>query len=263
VTSLCPSRANPRFHDGWVMRALSTAELIAAWEVGVGQCAARRVLTLLEAACDEATTPEQITQLSIGQCDERLLWLREQIFGPRLNALSACPECRETVEFGINAADIRVSPISDSIEAIHLEHQDYDVRFRLPNCSDIASLDASADDKINRERLLERCVLNVQHKGADVSAERLPAEVVSAISERMAQADPQVDVQLALACPQCGHQWNSPLDIMSFFWSELHAWALRLLHEIHLLASAYGWRQTDILSMSATRRHAYLEMINR
>ncbi len=58
----------------------------------------------------------------------------------------------------------------------------------------------------------------------------------------MSELDPQGDVQIALSCPQCSHRWHAPLDIVSFVWSEIHAWAVRLLRDVHALASAYGWR---------------------
>jgi hypothetical protein len=65
-----------------------------------------------------------------------------------------------------------------------------------------------------------------------------------------------------LTCPQCAHQWQAPLDIVSFLWSEVHAWAIRLLREIHELASAYGWSEAEILALSPWRRRAYLELVN-
>ena len=85
------------------------------------------------------------------------------------------------------------------------------------------------------------------------------ADVVDAIVAHMAQADPQADIQLSLVCPQCGHQWQAAFDIASFFWSEINAWANRMLREVHILASRYGWSETDILAMSPWRRQFYLE----
>ena len=83
------------------------------------------------------------------------------------------------------------------------------------------------------------------------------------IIDQMALADPQADVQLNLSCPACNHHWQSVFDIVSFFWSEIHAWAQRTLREIHALASAYGWREADILALSPRRRQLYLEMIGK
>jgi hypothetical protein len=34
-----------------------------------------------------------------------------------------------------------------------------------------------------------------------------------------------------------------------------------VLREVHILASAYGWREDDILAMSPARRRIYLEML--
>jgi hypothetical protein len=242
------------------MRALSTVELMTVWELALDQPAGQRALALL-AACADDTPSDQLAQLSIGQRDERLLALRERTFGAQLAAVAACPACGEALEFEINAADIRVGPISDPIETIELERAGYGLRFRLPNSLDVTRLDPNADDQTNRQHLLKRCVLSAQRTGANISADELPSEVVAAIVGRMAEADPQADVQLLLSCPHCRHHWAAAFDIVSFFWEEIQAWAVRLLREVHELASAYGWRETEILALSSWRREAYLEMV--
>jgi hypothetical protein len=68
-------------------------------------------------------------------------------------------------------------------------------------------------------------------------------------------------VRIALACPACGRRWESVFDILEFFWSEIGVWAERTLSEVHLLASAYGWREPDVLALSARRRQAYLRRV--
>jgi hypothetical protein len=66
---------------------------------------------------------------------------------------------------------------------------------------------------------------------------------------------------MAMDCPACGHQWRALFDVAAFLWREIDAWAKRSLNEVHALASAYGWSQRDILSMSASRRRRYVSMI--
>jgi hypothetical protein len=44
-------------------------------------------------------------------------------------------------------------------------------------------------------------------------------------------------------------------------WRELDEWAERTLHEIHVIASNYGWSESEILELSARRRQTYVEMI--
>ena len=65
----------------------------------------------------------------------------------------------------------------------------------------------------------------------------------------------------SLNCADCGHRWVSAFDIVSFLWSEIDNWAKRLLREVCALATALGWREADILAMSAQRRQLYLQII--
>ena len=43
--------------------------------------------------------------------------------------------------------------------------------------------------------------------------------------------------------------------------SEIDAWARTILYQVHLLASVYGWSESEILALSPWRRHLYLQMI--
>jgi hypothetical protein len=242
------------------MRALSATELLKVWERGLTQSPAQRALTLLTAGCLE-TPLEGINQFNIAQRDMQLLALRERIFGPQLSSIATCPACGQRLEFGFDTADIQASSELDPEETLSVTHAGYDVQFRLPNSLDLATLDPVEDYEANRRRLLQLCVTAAKRSGAEIAAAELPQEVVTAITQRLAEADPDADLQLALRCPQCDHGWQAPLDIVSYFWSEIHSWAVRILREIHTLASAYGWREADVLALSPRRRRSYLEMI--
>ena len=52
------------------------------------------------------------------------------------------------------------------------------------------------------------------------------------------------------------------LRIDPALWAELEAVARRLAMEVHTLASAYGWSESEILSLSDARRRLYLEMVS-
>ena len=174
-----------------------------------------------------------------------------------------CPACSRQLEVSFTVSSVRVESPTNPVGPRTLTHADYQVEFRLPNSDDVTALAPDIDRSANQRRLLERCLLDVRCNGEAVPFDELPAELMAAVSDRMAEADPQADVQLSLDCPECGHRWQSPLDILSYLWAEIHEWATRLLRDIHTLASAYGWREADILALSPWRRQAYLEMINR
>lgn len=250
------------------MRSLSTSELITIWEQGLNRSPIQRSLSLLAVACPEIS-PEELAKLSIGQRDARLLVLREWTFGSQLVSLADCPNCGDRLELNFKVADIKMSPEAEPGEVLSLKLDRWEVQFRLPNSLDLLSLTSSQTSltsnqeaiALARNQLLQRCLLSVCHQGKE-PAEPLPSVMVDKIVEQMAQADPQADVQLALNCPACGQQWQTVFDIVSFFWSEIDAWAARILREVHDLASAYGWRESDILAMSPQKRQMYLSMVN-
>src|SRR5258705_3680583 len=235
------------------MRALSTAELMSVWERGRSQTLLQRAVALLAFAGTDASA-DQLVRLTLGERDGQLLSLGESIFGPRLQGVAVCPACSEKLEVGFEVSDIRVATAANPLEEFSIATMGYEIRCRLPNSADVSCLRAEDEVAANELRLLARCVLSASSDVSDVTVGQLPGEVVNAVVKRMAEADPQADVQLALTCPACTHHWAAPFDIVSFFWAEISAWALRMLREVHSLASAYGWSEKEILSLSPFRR---------
>jgi hypothetical protein len=239
---------------------LSAAELLSVWERGIGLPLVQQGLLLLAASFPE-TPPEDLAHLSLGQRNRCLLSLREQVFGPKLVSVAVCPSCNNELQLTFNTAEVRTRIGETTSDMLTLAVDDYEVRFRLPDSTDLLAIAGNQDIAASRALLLSRCLLEARHQGQGQKVEQLPQHVVAAVMERMAQADPQADVQLHLDCPECGQNWSVAFDIVSYFWREIHSWAQRTLHDVHLLASAYGWRELDILTMSPQRRQCYLEMI--
>jgi hypothetical protein len=46
-----------------------------------------------------------------------------------------------------------------------------------------------------------------------------------------------------------------------FLWQDVAQAAQHLLDEVHALATAYGWREPEILALSAARRSYYIDKI--
>jgi uncharacterized protein (UPF0212 family) len=241
------------------MQPLAAAQLLTIWEQGLAQTPAQWALALLAAACpDEAA--DALEQLSIGARDGRLLTLREWTFGPQLACLAACPQCGEKLDLAFTVADIRAIPAGETAEHT-LTLEGYDIQFRLPNSLDATAVLNDQDTAANQRLLFQRCLLAAHNDDEVVTADALPDAVVEAVISQMAEADPQADTQLVLDCPACGHHWSAAFDIVTFFWAEINTWAYRALHEVHLLATAYGWHEADILAQSPWRRQVYLAMV--
>jgi hypothetical protein len=243
------------------MRALSAPELLEVWERGLAQGLIDRALTLWGAACPE-TPPDSLATLSIGRRDAGLLTLREWTFGPRLASLATCPACGQQLELTFNIDDVRVSQAPEPAAESTMTVAGYELQFRPPNSLDVAAAVDGPESGDKRRMLFERCLLAARCQGEPATPSELPSDVVDAVVERMAQMDPQADVGLIISCPSCGQRWRAVFDIVSFFWSEIDAWARRVLREIHVLASAYGWDERAILALSPWRRQLYLEMVS-
>lgn len=235
--------------------------LLDAWEQGASQPPIMRALILLAAAWPEQSL-EEWARATMGVRDGRLLSLREEIFGGRLEATTACPKCGERVELAFNTSDICVPAraLPDPVEALRVEIDGCQVTHRLPTSADLLEV-AEMGTANGHHELLRRCVETARIGGEVVDPHMLPDEVVNSVAEHMASADPQAEVQIAIACPTCMNQWQAPFDILSYLWSELGDLAQRMLLEIHALASAYGWSERDILAMSPQRRRVYLDMV--
>lgn len=243
------------------MHPLSAHDIFRVWEKGEDQHPVDRALTLIAATCPEMKW-EELTRLSVGQRDTLLLNLRELTFGPRLHSYVECPRCGERLEFSLRVQDLRPVDAGETEEGEQtLTVDEVEVRYRLPNSLDLAAI-ASCDDVAEaRDLLVRRCISGARSHGRQIDMEALSNAVITALGTHMKQQDALSEVQLDLLCPECGHDWPMLLDIVSFFWTEISARTKQLLYEVHTLARAYGWREADILLMSARRRQLYLEMV--
>jgi hypothetical protein len=253
------------------MRPLSASELLAAWERGLGRSSVERALTLLCAA-GATDTPEEAAGWPIGRRDRGLLALRERTFGPRLTSRSVCSACGEALEIAFTVAEIAgdLAPGADAPDGpgdgpAPSEHEwsgyGYRVELRLPDSRDLAELGRHDEPlESSRRRLLERCVVAAHRDGRRVPAARLPKRVARAIGERLAAIDPHADIEVSSVCPGCGEGWSAPFDVVEFFWTEIDAWARRLVRDVHTLARAYGWSEDEILALSPLRRQCYLDL---
>jgi hypothetical protein len=241
------------------MVPLSALGFLAAWERGLEKRPLERALALLEAACPDLT-PEAIAGLSVGRRDAALLTLREWAFGHEMTGKASCANCGQTLEMTLDTLYLRQSSTDAAASAeVSLEAEGCSVRLRLPNSADLMACAGFAAAEIPQQ-LFARCLIAATVEGKPVSAEQLPEEVAHAAIEKMAEADPQANLEIDISCGGCGDQWREVFDIVSFFWTEVDVWARRMLREVHVLASAYGWSESEILRLSPLRRHFYLEM---
>lgn len=240
------------------MAITRAADVLATWESGVAQGPAGRALLLHGAARPElGGDRERLLELPVGEREADLFALRRALFGERMQVRLECGACGADMEFELDAGEFARTLADRGDPLVRIAEDGWEVEFRVPGVADLTAAAGAADP---RRALLARCVTDAVRDGRSVSADALPAFVQRRIAEAAQAADPGGDVTLTIACPECGEGTRAELDIASYLWTELDAWARDILLDVHLLATAYGWSEPEILALSPLRRRYYLEL---
>lgn len=243
------------------MYPLSAQRALEAWERGQRSDSIERSLVLLSSALPNVRR-DRLGKLPLGQRDALLMRLRERTFGSQVRGFAQCPKCNTRLEFPLDLrAYDSAAALARRLAPETLSAEGFEVRFRLPDSGDLAAMSRCRDVEGARHLLLERCVLEASHGGEPVPVGELPEVVVERVGERMEALDPLAYLPLSIDCARCGHDWMILLDPGSLLWREIASTAERLLQEVHALARAYGWSESEILAMSDARRRFYLAQL--
>jgi len=240
------------------MRTPGTAELLDIWDAGQPLSPARRALLLLGAAFPDR---DDIGAWPLGAVNRQLIRLRQRLFGTALVCLADCAACGEVVEIDLPVdALLGEADAADGVQRLRADG--CDVEFHLPTAYDLLVLE---EHGAGPGGWLAHAVDRARVDGADIAVENLDgarrAALERAVEQAIERADPLAHIACALTCPSCRHGWRADLHIVDVLWTEIGACARRVLSEVGRLARAFGWRESDILAMSATRRNHYLEWL--
>jgi hypothetical protein len=234
------------------MHALAAADVLSVWERTRGQTPLEQALACLACAAPERSWRDWAS-VPFGRFCHALFRLRALTFGPRLSGVVNCPRCDERLEFAVECDDIADPDRELTMgESLRMDVGTHQVELRLPSAADLLAARSAGE-------LLARCT---RMRDPDIGSEIEwdPVSIAEA-SLRVADADPLAETTIDLTCPCCGHDWEALLDIVGYLTQEVAHEARRLLGDVHRLASAYGWREQDILALAPSRRRAYLELV--
>lgn len=243
------------------MIELTDRELLLFWEKAFHQPLIERCLLLLAAAYPDCDL-QKAASLSIGNRDARLVELREKLFGPVLRNTANCPACDQRIEWETPVSAFKLQPVNGDVAERELElaYEGNPVVFRLPNSRDVLEVLKVDDDNLKADLLVRKCILETALPVKQM--ETVPEELRRAITQKMAEQDPQADITLNIQCPECNYRWTLVFDIMQYLWTEINDRTVKLLQDIYLLANTFGWSERSILDMSRFRRNLYVNMIN-
>jgi hypothetical protein len=257
------------------MHPLAAPELLTLWEHGARRHPLDRG-ALLAAAARPDWPADAIADLPLGRINASLLQLRSATFGPRIEGHADCPQCGQRLAFMLDTAQLLAATAPADADAdadaegegeastsasaaagpgaaAMAQTQAAGLRLRAPSLRDLAAVADATDAAEAARALLARCTL-----AGDVA--RLDDAGLAVVEDALDMLDPQADLAITLHCVACGHDGAAQLDAGALLWEEIEVRAQELLHEVHGLASAYGWSEPQILALSPARRAAYLAM---
>jgi hypothetical protein len=234
------------------MHIPTQTDLLTLWETGRTMHPLDQGVLAVEAGFPEATG--RIADWPMGRRNRALAQLRCRWFAGAPRGWTSCPECAEKLEFALNARALAETVEPNPEAAVEVRGR----RFRLPTSRDLAALVHETDATSAARQLLRR--IN-DGKQQELCEGDLSEQEMEAVEEQLAAADPLAEIRLSFDCPNCSAQFEESVDLPTFLWAELEAYVKRLLADVHRLASAYGWSEAEILSMSSARRELYLDMV--
>jgi hypothetical protein len=232
------------------MRSLTQADFLALWETGRSLHPLDQGVLAVRTAFPEVQ--DDVADWPIGRRNRALAEVRCASFGTAFGGWTACRGCGEQLEFNLDGRSLMQMPAADSQASVTVQGQ----RYRLPTSRDLATVVDEPDPARAARRLLRQCC-----DSADVPESGWSDEQVGLVGDCMAEADPLAQILLGFDCPGCGMHFDESLDLPSFLWTEVEARATRLLLDVHVLASAYGWSEAEVLGLSPARRAVYLKMV--
>jgi hypothetical protein len=203
-----------------------------------------------------------LRDLPVGDRDYLVLRLGQASFGDRVALTLSCPRdacgARLDLDFTIEDLPVHRSP-GRSTFPVRDEHGDRVIaEFRLPTGADLEhpSVAGAADPA---GALLERCLLGTGDRRMTTNDPRLRA----AVETEMERAMPGVPREMAVTCPECGHDFSAAFDPVAWFVGRVRQYRALLDREVHLLSYHYHWPLDTILAMTGRVRREYVSILER
>jgi hypothetical protein len=185
-------------------------------------------------------------RLALTDFETALVALRCHLYGPDASSEANCSACGERVELSFSFERLAEAAQPRPLAGAAPEPGGGEVggvRFRLPTAADACACEGRPDAA---ERLRATCMGNLPDPGLRRRVERA-----------MARFGPLLSRVVAAPCTACSAVLRTLIHVPTFVVGEV-AWGARtVFEEVHLIASAYGWREADILALPRTRRRRY------
>lgn len=240
--------------------AYDAAGVLDLSEGGSAMDSSRRRLLLVSAGV--AGTGEVDTgRFSLSAAERILLEVRRRTFGESLRGNLCCPACGMTLAVQIDATQLMDDNPVGAPGPVTVEVDGLRVVARIPTLDDLVAAAGAGTSAAIRLHLVDACIVAAYGPDGEVETSDLHDDVIAHVGDALVAADQFAELRLAPTCDACGATWLALVDMGRWLWDEVEAAAERLLDQVHLLASAYGWSEGTVVALSPRRRRAYADRV--
>jgi len=225
---------------------------------------------------------DKIFNFSIGYRSSLTLYLRQLLFGDTLQCLVNCPDCKSEMSLDLLISTIlQLNPSFTKLQTLQeIKVDNFMLQIRPLNGHDQETLFSfniqkedpktdiengnDIDENSRFENLSKLAKLCIVKSDPPIDEhDKLSANVISAISDKVEQMDPISNIILSLTCYKCKHHFQTPFYAEEYVLHEIDLRGHQLEWEIHWIAFNYHWSEKEILSLSMKQRKNYIELINK
>jgi hypothetical protein len=240
-------------------RSVRLGALTGAAELGIETTDLDAAVGLLDALIEDGSGSASIAaaDLATPDRDRAMAALLSRLAGDWIESTVECRSCDERFELSFSLSALvehRAGSLPPNAEQVGPGRWEVaGTTFRFPTAHD-ERLAREADDPASV--LGERCVGQDSAAGSQVD----PANL-ALVEEAMATMAPVLASEIGGDCPECGQAHAVTFDVQRFTLALLRLGRDRLLRDVHIIASTYGWSRAEILGLERDERRRYVDMI--
>jgi hypothetical protein len=229
------------------------AELIAA-DSGVAAAVALVDAVLDDGVPDDGTNPETARPGDAGRIaapdrDRVLAAVYVALYGASVQTTLTCGSCAQPFDLDFSVPKVVAHCEPDPASGDPAAWRWSDVELRVPTGDDeIAAL--AAPDPAG-------ALLDAVSAGAARSDDDR-----AEIARQLETLAPMVSAPIGAVCPECDDEQAVTFDIQRYLLDRLVMDRPRVLADVHVIASTYGWSRSEILGLERSERRAYVAMIS-
>lgn len=237
------------------LRALGGADELALAEALAAGASAARAGNLLIGRCAafaDAAAPLGMlaaADLALGDREVVLRALHVVSLGPGVEGRTACAHCGAAVEYDLNLDQPTERPPEPG-PWHQLAIPGGTIKCRVLTGADLERAAGSVDTD-------SLALLADAATGGQAVSGAAGREILGAA---LARLDPNAETAVSVGCPVCGRITRFWLDSFELIRRGLAA-AGGVMRQIHTLAAAYGWSESEILTLPRHRRLLYCRMV--